>query len=148
MIKKKIFLAAPISGFSKENEYQKYREKVLNLMIYLRKNSFDVYSEVERVTGKDNYDSPGDSVKEDFKKINDLDAFLLLHPKKFQTSALIELGYAYAKEKKIVIVGPTDVLPYLALGLPLASSNVSVIDSPDLDVTTFDRVINALNGLD
>lgn len=147
MNKKKIFLAAPISGFSDENEYREYREKVLNLIMYLRKNSFDVYSEVERVIGKSNYDSPGDSVEDDFKKISDVDIFLLLHPKKSQTSALIELGYAYAKEKTIVIVGPTVALPYLAVGLPLVSKSVSVVDSCDLDVETFIRIVTVLTEL-
>lgn len=144
MNKKRIFLAAPISGFSDENEYQEYRKKVLSLIMYLREKSFDVYSEVERVIGKSNYDSPGNSVEDDFRKINDVDIFLLLHPKKFQTSALIELGYAYAKEKTIVIVGPTVALPYLALGLPLVNTSVSIIDSCVLDGETFIRIVSVL----
>ena len=147
MNKRRIFLASPISGFSDEKEYQEYRKKVLNLIIYLRENSFDVYSEVERVTGKSNYDSPGNSVEDDFQKISDVDIFLLLHPQKAQTSALIELGYAYAKEKTIVIVGPTVALPYLAMGLPLVCKSVSVIDSCDLDVETFTRIVTVLTEL-
>lgn len=148
MTKKRIFLAAPISAFTDEDEYQEYRKKILNLICYLRENSFDVYSEVERVTDQSNYDSPEDSVEDDFRKINVFDTFLLLHPKKFQTSALIELGYAYAREKTIVIVGPTDALPYLALGLPLVSASVSIIDSCDLNVETFIRIVTALSELD
>lgn len=146
MNKKSIFLAAPISGFSDEKEYNEYRDKVLSLIKYLRENSFIVYSEVERVTGKSNYDSPSNSVENDFKHICESDVFLLLHPKKVQTSALIELGYAYAKMKNIVMVGPKTALPYLALGLPSANSSVRIIDAVALTVQTFEQILAAVYG--
>lgn len=147
MNNKKIFLAAPISGFAYENEYLEYRKKVLNLISFLRDNSFYVYSEIEGVTNKDSYDSPEISVKNDFNRINNSDIFLLLHPKKSQTSTLIELGYAYAKEKKIIIVGSTTVLPYLALGLPLSGANAHIIDLSDIDARAFLRITSALNDI-
>lgn len=144
MSKKKIFLAAPISGFFDDGEYQEYREKVLKLIFFLRENSFEVYSEVECVSGKSSYDSPEKSVREDFKKIGDSDIFLLLHPKKVQTSALIELGYACAKEKTIVIVGSKSILPYLALGLPSTCTDVSIVETLDLDKKTLSKIVLAL----
>ena len=147
MNNKAIFLAAPISGFSNDNEYRGYREKVLKFMAHLRANSYEVYSEIEKVTGKNNYSSPDHSAEDDFNKINDLDIFLLLHPRRVQTSSLIELGYAYAKGKTIVIIGSTDALPYLALGLPAVCPNVRLIDSSELDTNTFIHAINILNEL-
>lgn len=147
MNNKNIFLAAPISGFSYENEYLEYRKKVLKLISFLRDNSFSVYSEIERVTNKSNYDSPEISVKNDFNRINNSDIFLLLHPRKSQTSALIELGYAYAKGEKIIIAGSITALPYLALGLPLTSTNAQIIDLSDIDTSTYIKISSALNDI-
>lgn len=144
MNRKKIFLAAPISGFVDDGEYQEYREKILELIFFLRKHSFEVYSEVECVSGKNDYDSPEQSAREDFKRISDSDIFLLLYPKKVQTSALIELGYACAKEKVIVIVSSKSILPYLALGLASACTNVSIVETLDLDKKTFSKIAIAL----
>ena len=146
MNRKYIFLAAPISGFSNEKEYNKYRDKILCLIKYLRENLFIVYSEVERVTGESNYDSPSNSVENDFKRICESDVLLLLHPRKVQTSALIELGFAYAKMKNIIIVGPKTALPYLALGLPSVNSNVRIIDAADLTVQTFEQILATVYG--
>ena len=145
MNNKKVFLAFPISGFLDENEYQNYRKIVLNFIDYLRNNSFDIYSEIEHVIGINNYDSPTQSVNDDFKKLDDSDVFLLLHPKNLQTSTLIELGYAYAKNKAIVIVSPLSALPYLALGLPSVESRVRIIDVSDFNVKDFALVKDALN---
>ncbi len=145
MNRKEIFLATPISGFSDESEYQNYRTKVLNFIEYLRDNSFDVYSQIERVTCKSNYDAPELSTNEDLKKIDDSNIFLLLHPKKMQTSTLIELGYAYAKKKIIIIISPSSALPYLAFGLPSSNTNIRIINSSDLDIETFSHVISAIN---
>lgn len=146
MNRKRIFLAAPISGFSNEEECNEYRDKILDLVQYLRENSFTVYSEVEKVTGKSDYDSPGTAVENDFKKICESDVFLLLHPRKIQTSSLIELGYAYAKKKRIVIVGPKTALPYLALGLPSVNSNILIIDASMSVVGIFEQILYAING--
>lgn len=146
MNKEKIFLASSISGFSDETTYRKYREKVLSLIKYLRNSLFDVYSEIERVTGKSNYDSPEQSVNEDFKKIDNSDIFLLLHPQKMQTSALIELGYAYAQKKTIIIIGSLSALPYLALGLPAVNAKVRIINSSDLNEEIFATTITTINN--
>lgn len=144
MNKKKLFLAAPISGFGNECEYQKYRKDILDLISFLRNNSIDVYSEVETISGESNYDSPGQSAIEDFKRINESHVFLLLHLRKLQTSTLIELGYAYAKGKAIIIVGTKSTLPYLALGLPSVDEHTTIIDSVNLDATTFAKILRVL----
>lgn len=129
MKKNNIFVAAPISGFPDPKEYSEYRDSVLRFIQRLRKCSCNVYSEVERVTGGDDYDSPGSSVENDFDRIDNSGIFVLLHPKRVQTSALIELGYAFAKKKRIIIIGSRRDLPYMALGLPEVSSSVEIVES-------------------
>ena len=127
------FLAAPISAFVDEDEDKEYRVKVLKLIAFLRTNLIDVYSEVEKINQNSTYDSPGQSVIDDFTKICESDVFVMLHPKRIQTSTLMELGNAYALNKKIIIVGAKDTLPYLALGLPEINDNTIIIESLDIN---------------
>ena len=113
---KRIFLATPISAFTDPAEYDAFRQNVIRLIGVLREK-YEVYCELERVEGESDYDTPEESVVKDFGKIDEAEIFMMVHLKKCQTSALMELGYAYARGKEIVLVGPKDALPYMALGL-------------------------------
>ncbi len=128
----KIFLAAPISGFKNESEYKKNRENLLNLINKLS-IKFQVYSEISNIGSLASYDEPGESAIKDFKEISESDVFIIYHPMNMQTSTLIELGYAIAKGKKIIVIGKTDILPYLTLGLSKYSSDIKIISYSELD---------------
>ena len=141
-----IFVSTPISGFSDKSEYYNYRKIVLNLISKLRE-SYSVCSEVEQVIGFENYDSPEKSIVEDFESIRNNDVFLLLHPSKMQTSSLIELGYAIALDKRIVIVGRKEDLPYLAVGLESFSNKVVIIDMSITSDEHFNQICNAIHSL-
>lgn len=144
---KRVFLAAPISGFPDPEEYYAYRDSILKLIARLRANSLEVFSEVERIGNTDSYDSPGQSALQDFQGIDASDIFLMLHPRKLQTSSLIELGYACAREKAIMIVGPRRAIPYLALGLPEINPHARIIESDNLDIQTINTVVSELTRL-
>lgn len=141
-----IFISTPISGFSDENEYNIYREFVLKLIRKLRE-CYSVCSEVEQITDFKSYDSPGKSIVDDFKSITNNDIFLFLHPSKMQTSSLIELGYAVALNKRILIVGRREDLPYLAIGLKSYSNKTIIIDTPVLSDKTIDQIFCAVHSL-
>ena len=130
MNKKKIFISAPISGFNDENKYKKTREQVLKLIQELRKKHY-VYYELENISNLDSYDDAQSAVINDFRQIYDSDIFIILHPQRMQSSSLIELGYAIAIEKKIIIISDQENLPFLALGLPIAMTNVKIISFSD-----------------
>lgn len=145
MIKKSVFLATPISGFSKEKDYIKYRMDVMNIIAHI-KYKYNVYSEIEKLTGLNDYDDPGKSALEDFQKILEADIFLLIHPQRMQTSSLIELGYAIANKKNIVIVAKYRDLPFLALGLSKVMQNIKVIDSNIINNDLIDKIMNILEN--
>lgn len=144
MNKIKIFLAAPISGFGDEAEYRKNRENLLNLINKLS-IKFQVYSEISNIGFLASYDEPGESAIKDFNEIKKSDIFIIYHPMNMQTSTFIELGYAVAKEKKIIIIGNIDILPYLALGLSKYSSNIKIIPSSELNENILRQVEKLIN---
>lgn len=141
---KKIFISAPISGFEDKNIYRKFRDFIIKLILALRKEKFEVCSEVEQISNTENYDSPTKSVENDFANIISSDIFLMIHPKKMQTSSLIELGFACANSKKIIIVGKEDALPYLAKGLKKSQISTEFVDISEINDSIILKIINVL----
>lgn len=144
MNKIKIFLSTPISAFRDEEKYVEYRHLLLSFIQVLREK-YEVYSEIEQIRGLSCYDEPGKSAVDDFRRILEADFFMLHHPIRMQTSALIELGYAIAKEKKIIIIANPKELPYLALGLSASLFTVKIVPSSELSKETIDEVLLFLN---
>ncbi|MBO4917668.1 MAG: hypothetical protein J5374_07280 [Bacteroidales bacterium] len=141
-----VFIATPISGFDTHEEYFEYRKKVLNLVCFLRSEGYDVCTEIESITDADNYDSPGSSVKEDFESIRDAGCFILLHPKRMQTSSLIEFGYACAMDKDIIIVGERVNLPYLMVGYSEYWPRATILEATSLDMEVFQKIVTIINS--
>ena len=143
MALEKIFLATPISCFTDPNEYETLRQNVIRLVGELRKK-YEVYCEIERITDDSDYDSPEESVVKDFGKIDEADVFMLVHLKKCQTSALMELGYAFARFKKIVLIGSKENLPYMALGLNVPGHPMRLVEVEQLDGASIRKICQTL----
>ena len=146
MKKTKIFLASPISGFQNEQKYISYRESVLTL-IHALSQKYDVHSEIQEIQTVSLYDTPEDSVRKDFKAIDEADVFILLHPIRIQSSTLVELGYACARRKTLLLIGSKDNLPYMALGLKKPDFNAEILYSSEINQATIDEVILLLENL-
>lgn len=146
MEKLSVFVAVPISSCEDGEEYSRLRTNIIELLNVLRREEFQVFCEVEQIVDENAYEPPGDTVRKDFGKIDECQVFVLIHPRKIQTSTLIELGYAYAKEKKIIIVGRKADIPYMAQGFPDVRDNATIIDSETIDNTTINKIIELLRG--
>lgn len=138
-----IFLAAPISGFQSDGEYSKYRQYLLTLINRLSE-SYEVFSELTSIGSSEQYDTPEESAKIDFYRIQQSDIFLMYHPMRMQSSTMIELGYAVALEKKIIIISNTSDLPYLATGLHAVASAVEIIASSQITDQVIENIIRIL----
>lgn len=141
----KIFLSTPISAFSANQDYTEYRQQVLNFISVLREKNI-VYSEIEGISKLNYYDKPSDALSKDLDIIEKSEVFVIHHPFRMQTSALMELGYAIALNKRIIIIGNREDLPYLALGLPEKTSNALIIDTSSLSVQTAEEVLLKIAG--
>ena len=147
MNRKKVFLATPMSGFQSAEMYVSYRERLLELITTLSER-YEVYSEMQRAASEEAFESPETSVREDFHEIEVSDLILLLHPCRMQTSTLMELGYACALEKPVVLVGEAENLPYMALGLKRPTYNALLIESSEISPETIEKIKSALRELE
>ncbi len=143
----RVFIATPISGFADDNEYRDYRYMVFNLIACLRKNAFEVYAEIENIEGSNEYDTPARSVEIDFENIRKCDYFILLHPRRMQSSSLIEFGYACALDKKIVAVGRKEDFPYLVIGYGAYSEKARIVDVDELIQKDFPAILESIKSI-
>ena len=143
---KKIFIATPISGFDNWHEYESFRINILTLIEMLRQLNYHVWSEIELVGSNSEYDTPEQSVKKDIQKIKSSDIFILIHPRKMQTSTLFELGYAFSLSKDIIIVGEERNLPYMAKGLNIGDHFLKIVESDTFDELTLKKIVDEING--
>lgn len=82
--------------------------------------ALDVYENGE-------FDSPTESISKDLYGISNCDCFVFVYPQKIASSALIELGYALALKKPILMVAQSyDDLPFMAKGLADLYDHVAV----------------------
>ena len=138
-----LFLSTPISNFKTSSELNEYKSSVLELISILREK-FSVCSEIETINSKNDYDTPEKSITDDLNAIKKCDWFILHYPSQTPTSALIELGFAIALEKKIIIIPPeVSILPYLAQGLS-SCSNSFIIQSERLNKTIAYEIIEQI----
>lgn len=147
MMKYNIFISAPISGFCNSNEYNYFRSFLLKLIKAIRKKGFEVCSEVEIISTTKDYSCPTKSVQDDFMSISKSDIFLFCHPKAMQSSSLIELGFACALNKQIVLVGKVNDLPYLARGLQNSYIQTTRIDLVDYSDSMVSNICSTIEGI-
>lgn len=140
----RIFIATPIAGFDNETQMLEYKKSLVPFFNTL-KQYHSIYAEIERINNGDDYDSPEYSATHDFGLIKAYEAFVLHYPQKIATSALIELGYAVALHKRIIIVVDNlNDLPFLGQGLEKAYPNVSIIIQKNLDLECAQKINNIL----
>lgn len=139
-----IFVSTPITGFNSSQEFLLFKEYALVVIDRLKKLGYTVFNEFEHISDENDFDSPSKSVDEDFKIIEKTEIFILIHPRKMQTSTLIELGYACACRKKIVIISEYNDLPFLAKGLSNSLINACLLDYNNDITVTLDSLTKVL----
>lgn len=137
-----VFVSAPIAGFDNDIEYAEFREKLLCLVQKIRDCEVvtELYSALSSVSSQSEYDSPQKAAIQDLGALNKATHFILFYPKRVPSSALIELGFALAQNKKIlIIVNRISDLPYMAQGfcaspfsIPILQKTIDEISLSDL----------------
>lgn len=127
-----------MSCFKTKNEILAYKNCISFLLGKL-KEYHNVCSEIDKIEEETDFDTPEKSISSDLESIQECDVFILHYPKEVPTSALVELGFAIAFEKKVIIITPKkNMLPYLIKGISAMNLDSVIIESEDID----DKLIN------
>lgn len=116
MSEQRLFVAAPMSGFSSEDEYAVHRQDTTSLVASLRREPSveSVYYAGENTSTAAEFMDSKSAFLADMAALNCASAFIFLYPVKVLTSALVEVGVAIGQRKPVcIIVNQTSDLPYL-----------------------------------
>lgn len=101
--KKSVFISSPMNS-STDDEYKELRCNILSLC--KKMNTLD-FSKViypgESIESKADFDGESKAINSNFKKMKSAECLLAIYPKNIASSVLVEIGYAIALTKKIVI---------------------------------------------
>jgi len=124
-----LFVSSPMAAFETDGEFKSSRDAIFDVVRGVKKScNFEsvFYAGTEIESFKD-FDSADLSVIDDYDAAYNCKYFLLFYPKKLVTSALIELGWAMAFKKPIIIFYKNkDDLPFLMKHLDSAYRNIKL----------------------
>ncbi len=150
----RVFIAAPMSAFGDDSEYQASREAILGLRKRLVDDLGldDAYYAGASVASTAAFDGPDNALESDLRALLAADLFVLLYPRKVLSSVLIETGYALALRKPtLIMVRNRADLPFLLRQAedlsgrdPLPVIHVAALSD---DAGMFDAVRHGLSGL-
>lgn len=123
-----IFLSTPVSSFEPE-EFSRFKTvfNSLRKLIERKPPGYRVFCAAERIASLNHLEDSKYSAITDFQRIQDCAGFILFYPKPLATSALVELGFALALEKRTLIITPEKVnLPFLCRKLDMLYDFVEI----------------------
>lgn len=138
-----IFVSTPISAFATNDliAFKTFCIDLKNKLLLLHKR-FSFYCATVAIEEPHLFDSPEDSANRDFEALRRIDSFVLLYPKPLPSSSLIELGYALALRKRILIIAPSMVdIPFLARGLTKTIHNTEIFLADPIDDQSSSRIV-------
>jgi hypothetical protein len=101
----RIFLAAPMSAFSSDDEYRLHREIVGKVCDHLeRSGQASVYFAGRAIAGASDFDDPKAAFLADFQALVECDLFVLYYPAPIRSSVLVEVGMAIGRGKPSLLV--------------------------------------------
>ncbi|HSI65281.1 MAG TPA: toll/interleukin-1 receptor domain-containing protein [Candidatus Saccharimonadia bacterium] len=130
------FLGSPMASTKSEDEYKHVREMMLELRKALLKHSGtrEVYYPAEAKENKTAFDGKKSALKNDFKILKECENFVFYYPTAVPSSVLLEIGYAIALSRKIVIFTTSrENLPFMLQEADKAVPNLDIYECRDID---------------
>jgi len=152
VLQKKCFLAAPFKSLVDE-ETGKMKDKdinlITNLIEYLEQKGFRVHNAHKREAWGNNFMSPEQCTKIDYDEIKDCDLFIAFPGKPASPGTHIEIGWACAFGKPIVLLlhnSETDYA-YLIRGLHTVGNVKKIIYNNEEDyIKELDKYLKVINN--
>jgi nucleoside 2-deoxyribosyltransferase len=119
-----VFIAAPMSGFSNDDDYKKSRDSILELSRLIKNLGFNgVYYAGANISSNTEFDEHNLAQESDEIALRKAELFVMIYPEKILSSVLVEAGFARALEKPMLfLVKDKEDLPYVFRGIPEWSS--------------------------
>ena len=126
-----LFVSAPMAAFDTDQEFKAARNATLDVVRGIKKHCRfkDVFYAGNEIESRKDFESEDLSVVEDYDACYRSKYFILIYPRKIATSALIELGWAMAHMKPIIIFAKDrEDLPFLVKNADSVFANLRIYE--------------------
>lgn len=138
--RKTVFLSAPMNTINAE-DYKQQRKELIRMKNALFKIGFsNVLCPAINIEDTKHFDGTTIAVKNNFKNLKQSESFILVYLQSRATSSLIELGYAIATGKRVVVFYKKKI-PYL---LQKAGENIAHVRT--LKCNNYDSIIEEIEN--
>ena len=135
IIPQSVFLSTPMSTLNDADEFRLFKSTTNEIQEVLR-YELDyniIYYAGNTVDGLDDFHTPEASILQDFKAILSCEKFLMIYPKKYPSSTLVEVGYAMSLNREIIIFTTTrSELPFLLSMADKVYQNIRIFELDDI----------------
>ena len=102
--KDSIFISSPMNSIKNDEEYKQLRSDILSLKTQLCELGFQeiIYPGTE-IESNTQFEGENKAINKNFKKLKSAECLLAIYPKSIASSVLLEIGYAIALTKNIVV---------------------------------------------
>lgn len=114
-----IFISSPMAGYDNNQKYTDYRTLILNVrnVLVKEKNAKNVIYAGSRIETINDFEDKGLSLQMVYRYVQQCKSFILIYPEKVASSVFLEVGWAIAMRKPLVLfVRDRDDLPFLLGG--------------------------------
>lgn len=129
MVKKRsVFLSSPMASLN-DDEYEKFHTQMLLVQAAIKKEckSRQVFYPGQNIEKSERFEGKQKAIDKNFIKLKECEYLVVIYPEMLTSSVLVEVGYALALSKKIIIfVKNKEDLPYILQEADKSINNVNL----------------------
>ena len=135
LCKKNVFISSPMASME-NNEYTDFHNDIILIQKKLKDEckAKNVYYPGKLIDKPEKFDGHQKAVNQNFVKLKECEYLIVVYPKPLPSSVLVEIGYAIALSKKIIIFvkDPND-LPYMLHNSDVSINNIYIMTYKKID---------------
>lgn len=102
--KDSIFISSPMNSSKSDDEYKQLRCNIISLKTRLYELGFkEIIYPGDEIESKTEFEGENKAINKNFKKLKSAECLLAIYPNSIASSVLLEIGYAIALTKNIVV---------------------------------------------
>jgi hypothetical protein len=124
-----LFLSAPMASFGNNEQYHALQQNLNSLMPVIKEKCklSNIFYAGENISNVNNFDNQRDALIKNYQAFTNSKYFVLLYTQKIATSSLIELGWAMAHNKPIIIFTKNrEMLPFIIQNADAVFDNIKI----------------------
>lgn len=141
--RKSVFLSSPMASLE-DDEYEQFQNQMCRIQATIKREckSKQVFYPGQNIERVERFEGKQKAINKNFVKLKECEYLVVIYPEALTSSVLVEIGYAMALSKKIIVfVRERDNLPYILQEADKSIGNINVYTYTDVQ-EIIDRIVS------